>query len=252
MRTKTISILTAFLLSSSCQNQATSPSERPARVPLSYSHEDSLEAREISLWFGATLTPKDSLVDELLYSINYLRYLYKDSTQLFPASLLSERFLSPWATNRLLVKFDSATAELVRSNGYDAWDSLPLAARPDTVENLSLDWTLTRYSDIRNPWRLGELYRSLPGVLLCEPDFIAFVDFGTFPIFPGIDNGEMTYVIVELAPLAAGPRHYFQYEEGIPIYHGVWLPDMDPKPSWWQHARASMDTIYSWGKDGPL
>jgi hypothetical protein len=248
---KAIAILVVISLLVSCRDNTTSPIAPPPRVQLSFSHIDSLEAEEFALWFGGTLTPKDSLVDQVLYSLNYLRYVYRDSTQLFPATLFSERFLPPWTTHSISIKFDSATAQLVRSNQYTAWNMLPAHIRPDSVDSPGvLGWTLARYANIRNPWRLAEYYSTLPGVLACAPNLIIFTE-GTFPIFPGIQNGEMTYVLVQ-SSLWPGTYHYFHYSNTTPIYAGVFSRDMNPRPEWYQYATSSMDTIYTWCKNGRL
>jgi len=248
---KTIAIFAVICFLLSCQDLGTLPNIPPARVSLSYSHDDSLEAKDLALWFGGTITPKESLVDQMLYSINYLRYVYRDSTQLFPASLFSQRFLAPWRTHYTSIKFDSSTAQLARSNQYSAWNTLPASARPDSVGDPDvLGWTFAWYVDIRNPWRLCEFYSALPGVLGCEPAGIIFGG-GTFPIFPGIQDGEMTFIFVQ-NPYFPTAYHYFYYSNGKPIYGGVWKLSMDPKPAWYQQAKASIDTIYTWCKNGPL
>jgi hypothetical protein len=250
MRTIPIFVSMCFLVG--CQEHATSPNVPLTRVSLSYSHDDSVEAKDLALWFGGTVTPRDSLVDQMLYSLNYLRYVYLDSTQLFPVSLPSQRFLAPWRTHYTSIKFNSATAQLVRSNQYTAWNTLPASVRPDSVGDPDiLGWTVAWYADIRNPWRICEFYSVLPGVLGCEPDGITSQG-GTFPIFPGIQAGEMTFIFVQNPFLLPSAYHYFYYHDGQPIYGGVWRLSMDPKPAWYQHAKASIDTFYTWCKSGPL
>jgi hypothetical protein len=46
---------------------------------LTYTAEDTLEAQALACWFTPDLIATDSLFSELLYSINYLRYVYGDS-----------------------------------------------------------------------------------------------------------------------------------------------------------------------------
>lgn len=75
------------------------------RINLGYSLEDTLEAQKRGLWFSADLLLSDSSFSEMLYSINYLRYIFGDYL-----TVLENRFMPPWQIGVLLVGFDDSTA----------------------------------------------------------------------------------------------------------------------------------------------
>jgi hypothetical protein len=240
-------IVTCFLFLT-CSNSPTSIDTRPFnRVHLTFSSADTVEAQDLALWVSTQLVPSESEVTEMLYSINYLRYCFKDSIVF--RSLLSERFLPPWTTTSLAVKFDSVTAVLVRNHTYSGWYLLPSRAKPDSVSPPdAMGWSLVSYSQHRNPWRLCDFYSNLPGVVYCEPNGIGFAG-GTFPIFPGIRNGQMSYLFVDHNDLdVSGPQYFFYYENDAPMYAGIWSYQQNPRPSWWQEAMTSVDTFSYWGK----
>lgn len=242
----------AFIICSlfvACTPQPTSiETKRSEPIQLSYSPEDTLEAIELAVWLTTELTPPDSVVSKMLYNINHLRSSFKDSVNL--QSCLSLRFLTPWLTNCILVKFDSITADLVRNKEYSGWTLLPDSVKPDSVDPPDdLGWTLARYSRILNPWRLCDYFASLPGVVICEPNGRWFAG-GTYPIFPGLRSGEMSYLFVVNHFFGLGLYHYFYYENEKPKYAGVWSNSQNPKPSFWYDAKASIDSFYIWGKNG--
>jgi len=239
-------IITCFLFCTCSKSPTSTDTGPPNRIQLTYSSADTVEAQDLALWAGAQLVASDSVVTKMLYSINYLRYCFKDSTSF--QSFLSSRFLPPWTTTSFAIKFDSATAILVRSHSYTGWSLLPSRAKYDSVTPPDvLGWSAISYSQHRNPWRLCEFYAKLPGVVFCEPNGIGFAG-GTFPIFPGTRNGQMSYLFVEDNFAGPGARHFFYYENNEPIYAGIWSNQQSPKPSWWQDARTSIDSFYYWGK----
>ena len=245
MKPLAIIITCSFFLSCS-KSPTSSDSKVDDRIQLSYNSADSSEARDIAVWAEAKLVPSDSAVSEILYNINYLRYCFKDSVSLKP--LLSPRFLPPWTTNSIAIKFDPATAELVRNKTYTGWSLLSTQAKPDSVEPPdALQWSLLSYSHHRNPWRLCEIIAKLPGVVNCEPNGRGFAG-GTFPIFTGMRNGQITYIFVESYIYMPEAHHYFYYENNKPVYAGVWSTQQNPKPSWWQNVKTSIDSFYYWGK----
>ena len=241
-----ITILTCLLFLSCSKSPTSIDTRGSSRIQLSYSSADSSEARDLALWAEAQLVPSDSAVTEMLYSINYLRYCFKDSISF--QSFLSSRFLLPWTSTSINIKFEPVTAESVRNHTYTGWSLVPAQAKPDSVEPPDvLQWSLVRYSQHRNPWRLCEIYAKLPGVVYCEPNGIGFAE-GTFPIFAGVRNGQMSFLFVDGYLYMPSRQHYFYYENQKPNYAGLWSYQQSPKPPWWQDAKTSIDSFYYWGK----
>ncbi len=220
----------------------------PDQDNLSFSREDSIEARELAVWFSGELTAPDSIVTEFLHSLRQLRATFKDSSQLIPniQSLLANRFLTPWATKTISLKFDSSTAELVRNNQYNGWSLLDPSIRPDSVSRpYIIPWCSAFFSRLFNPWRLVESYSKLPGVVYAVPDFRGFAG-GTYPMFPGTYNAEMSYIFVRNHSSIPGPYHYFYYDKGKPYYAGIFSRQANPRPPWWDQARISIDSLTVW------
>jgi hypothetical protein len=219
-------------------------------IKLTYSREDSLEAEEFAIWFSGKLVAPPDVVDQLLFSLNYLRFAYSDSIAIYPdiKEVLGVRFMAPWPFGKLLVKFDGATTELVKNNQYAGWNNLAPALRPDTILNYLNTFEVFSYgfNEKYNPIRLAEIYKALPGVLFAEPDGIFFLD-GTFPMFPGILDGELSYLFPQMAKYApAGGFLYFRYINGKPLYLGQWNGHASSRPGWWEEAQKNIDDFSSW------
>jgi hypothetical protein len=184
-----------------------------------------------------------------MYSLKYLRQTYTDSQSIDPSLeyVLNNRFLAPWVIGQLSVKFDSSTAIQVRNHQYDGWNLLDAAFRPDTFLQGpdDLGWTFFGFTKRYHPIRLAELYKILPGVLIAEPNYYMFAG-GTFPMFPGTQSGEMTYVFVINGGDIHGPYYYFRYINSKPMYIGQWSGFSGSPPSWWIDAKRNIDSFYAW------
>ena len=244
---KSLAIFIICLLCLSCSDTPTSNNAKTEnRITLSYSSADSSEARDLAIWASAHLTPSESEVSDILYSINYLRYTFKDSSKV--QAVLANRFMPPWTMTSINIKFDGETADLVRSKTYSGWSMIPTQTKPDSVEPPdAMGWSLVRYSQHRNPWRLSEIYATLPGVVTCIPNGITSAG-GTFPIFTGFVDGQMTYLFIHGYTYMPDERYYFYYQNGKPVYAGSNSNGQNSKPSWWQNAQTSIDSFYYWGK----
>lgn len=215
------------------------------RIDLNYSLEDTLEAQKLGLWFTGDLLLSDSLFSELLYSINYLRYSFGDSLM-----VLDNRFMPPWQIGVLVVGFDDSTANQVRHHQYTAWDSLSEYLRPDTIIEYpdTLGIALLGFEEQLNPWQLSKIYSALPGVRFCEPNLYDFAG-GTFPIFPGYLNGEMTYLFVEGYFYINRYYFCFKYIGQEPVFIGQWNPQNQQQPNWWDEAKINIENFATW--NGP-
>jgi hypothetical protein len=242
-----ILVLLALLSFSCTKDPISTDPVVDTRIPLTYTSQDSAEARDLALWASTKIVPSDSLFNEMLYSINLLRYTFKDSSTLQRA--IGNRFMLPWVPTHLAIKFDSATAVLVRNGTYSGWSQLPPEAKFDSIEPPDvLGWSLIMYSQRRNPWQLRKYYAGLPGVIICEPDGIIFA-MGDLPIRTLIINGQMHYIFEEDPLSGFGGLHYFYYQDDKPIYGGIFYNNPDPKPFWWEDAKKTYDGFSLWGKN---
>ena len=240
-------VVCAILLFLSCENPVEPeeagmcPTEN--RVELIYSRKDSTEGKTFALWYSGDHFPSDSLVCECLYSLNYLRHVWGDSV-----SFVNERrFLAPWATGQVIVKFDENTALQVRNYQYRGWDILDDYLRPVTIIDLP-DQTgsaLLGFDDDLHPRRIAELYSTLPGVITAESNGILFAGIATFPINPGRLNNEFIYLFKP----STADLYYFTYRSGEPEYLGFWNRWAEPEPDWWEEASTYIPDMHTW--DGP-
>ena len=219
---------------------STSPTESDNKIKLTYSAEDSLEAYNLALWFEGNLLPSKSTVDDLLFSINYLRYVYSDS---FPV-LIENRFETPWETGKLIVGFDDSTAVLVNNHQYDGWNLLDSSLLPDSILEYPdrLGIALFGFDKEYNPLKLATFYKDLPGVEFSEPNYTTYFE-GKHPVFPGLIDSQLSYVFVENYSYFPGRHFYFKYMDGEPIFIGYKLND---NPDWWAEAKKNIDQFYSW------
>ncbi len=200
------------------------------RIELFYSNEDSIEAIGFALVYSGELFASDSLIDELLYGLNYLRYVHRESIP-----IVDEVRMKPlWKIGEIVVGFDSVSAELVRNHQYTGWDSLEVHFHPDTVLRYpnSIGIALHGLNIRLHPKQLSEIYETLPGVQFSEPNYLIWLPHAIpFPIIPGILDGEFIYLF-EL------PQHYyyFKYQDGEPVFVGSWNHWYDPQPDWWDEA----------------
>ena len=213
------------------------------RIILDYSAEDTLEAQKLGLWFSGELLLSDSSFSKMLFSINYLRYVLGDSFSI----LINNRFMAPWQIGVLVVGFDDSTANQIINHQYTGWDSLEEYLRPDTILEYPdpLGIALFGFEEPFNPRQLSKIYENLPGVRFSEPNGYTFAG-GTFPIFPGLKNGEMTYLFVQGYSYIPGIYFYFKYINQEPVYVGEWDRSNQPQPDWWNEAKINIENFSTW------
>ena len=205
--------------------------------------KDSTEAFNLALWFEGNLLPSDSMVKYCQNNINYLRFVYSDS---FPF-LKYIHFKTPWKIGQISVKFDNSTAYLVNQHQYDGWNSLDSSLRPDSILKYpdNLGWALLGFNAPYNPIKLSTFYKNLPGVRCSEPNGIIRA-WGTFPIFPGLINGEMTYLFIEDYVWEPRNYYYFKYIDKEPVFIGHYDIYTQEEPDWWEEAKNNIDQFYNW------
>lgn len=122
--------------------------------------------------------------------------------------------------------------------------------RPDTIIEYPdrLGIALLGFEEQLNPWQLSQIYSTLPGVRFSEPNGYMFAG-GTFPVFPGYLNGEMTYLFVQRYSLIPGYYFYFKYHDQEPVFIGQWNPQNQPQPNWWGEAEVNIENFDTW--NGP-
>jgi len=215
--------------------------EHHPRIYFHYTYEDSVEAGELATWYAGEIRPSDSLITEILYSLEYLRYTFDDSISF----IRSRRFFAPWKISEIWVKFDDSTAQRVNSREYDEWNRfeeylIPVSNTPVDI----LGWTELSFKGYLHPRRLSELYASLPGVIYAEPTGYLFAGFATYPIFPRFDGSNWSYVFTRGFQ---GRIFFFQYVDNIPKYLGT--PDSPNAHLWLGKAKLNIGNFESW--DGP-
>jgi len=222
----------------------------PGRIQLSYSKVDSIEAGEFAVWYSGQNRPSDSLISELLYSLNFLRDRFDKSIRdqdSLPV-LRAEPFLPPWEVSAVLIGVDDSAARKINRREYDAWNRFPVYLRPASYDSVRYGTVLLRFDGLLHPRRLAELYKTLPGVTYAEPDGFGFATIATFPILPRFDGVDWSYVFTRGRTI--GPIWYFKYRHGTPHYVGVWNR-RDPVPPWWGEASLNMDEARFVSWDGP-
>ena len=245
---KTIFTLLSFIfLISSCQKNVgvlDFDSDNEQRIILNYSKSDSIEAIEFAIWLSGELEAPDSLVTELLYNLNYLRYKFGSA---FPIVNDAGRFLPPWKLSQVSCKVDSTTARLINDDVYMGWDILPLSLHPDNIIQYpdNLGWCLIGFNEIYHPNRLSESYSTLLGFIICEPNRMDFAGLSGYPFFPAINNGTISY----LYPYPAGMTQYYYYFESEgeePRFIGMWDRINEAEPDWWPEARKNIEKFEEW------
>jgi hypothetical protein len=220
-----------------------------ARPQFIYSHKDSVEGGDIALWFDGRLVATHSSKSQLMHSLKYLRQSFADSQSVYPLleNVLSNRFFLPWEAGQAAVQFDSSTANQVRNHKYIGWNLLAVRLRPDTIlmGPDAGDWAVLGFSKSYNPISLADIYRTLPGVLYAEQNALTFAQ-GTFPMFPGIQSGEMTYVFAQNYISISPTYFYFRYINGKPTYIGQWTGYSAYPQPWASEARMNIDSFAVW------
>lgn len=233
--------LILFLLIACTNNSVEDEENQKHQVSLTYTSADSAEARELALWYEAELIPSTRTVSEMLFKINYLRYCYKDTIKNF---FLQNRFVAPWFSNELVLKYDSVSLSEIRTQQYSGWDSLPDYIKPKKIITHDYsEYVRVIFNKGYNPWRMSEIYSKLKGVIRAIPSII-MKDRG-FSIYVGKKNGEISFLF---SSLNQGVWHYYNYKNNEPIYVGTWSYNQAPKSSYWQEVKNMIDDFPVWGQ----
>ena len=213
---------------------------------LNNTKEDSIEAKKFALWLSGDLMVSNSLVSELLFSLGYLRYKHGERIPFIKET----RFKPPWVVTNLIAQFYDSAGSKIKNNEYDGWNVLDGKFHPDSIRILvpHMNIFLLVFDEMYHPQRLTELYKILPGIKFVQPNHHIFLRHETYPIFPRLNNGNLTYLFVESRD---GPLHYFKYRYGVPFFIGTCsecnLYVSDPAdPSWLLEARENVDQFPNW------
>jgi len=249
-------IIVFVILSFSCNDYISSDypiktrnvaSRGSTHIKLHYSHEDSAEAATIAVWYSGKIRASDSLISEVLFSLNYIRYLFDDKVPHYDSLsvLQAWRFIPPWVISELGIEFDDSTTVKLNQGTYNAWNEFDIYLRPKHYE-VVYGWTMLHFDGYLHPVRLAELYRTLPGVIYAEAEWAIFPDFEIFPIYPRFDGKNWSYLFTSIGRFV--PIWYFRYERGKPSYMGSYDGN-GPPPIWLVDALKNRDDFYKW--DGP-
>jgi hypothetical protein len=247
------SSLFSFLLIACClgctKNQPVAPSPEGGSLNFAYTREDSTEGAQFALWFEGNLLASDSTKRKVMYSLKYLRHRYSDSVNIYPAiaKVLATKFFAPWVIGEIVVRFDSISAKQVEAGVYTGWNSLDPSLRPDTIQSFlaAQRYGVLGFDEPYNPIRLSEIYRTLPGIVDAHENAIGWVSEMDFPLFPGLKDGELSYVFLEDGFLGR-PYFYFRYVRGEPVLIGMWRPSTEQRPSWWADANQNIIGFSRW------
>ncbi len=148
--------------SKSTKNQkGNDKTEQPS---FNFSPKENEEAELMALCLSGELVASDSSYNQILNDLSSIRTVFGDSFEI----VNQLTFVPPWAAGALMIGFDKATVQLIRSGEYHAWDSLNQQFEVTKIDtSVAFDWiglVLLYFKGRLHPYRLAEMYSVLPGV----------------------------------------------------------------------------------------
>lgn len=215
-------------------------------IELDYSHQDSLEAKLITLWSTGEVFLDESLFDKILYKINYLRYQYRNDHPI----LDSLRFNPNWVQSCLIVKFNDSTYWQVANGTYTGWEHFEPDLQPSSVQNLfggSIPgWFILSFDGIIHALRLEEMYQTLPGVVTSQHDAYGFRANIYFDVYPSRYQIDWSLLLIDERPFEYTVFYYFEYDNNEPNLLEIWNTEEDSlAPGWWNEALSNLDE-FNW------
>jgi len=207
-------------------------------IQFTYTAEDSLEAKLLSLWWSREVLPPDSLTGEFLYDLAYLRHAYGDSVPV----VTGLRFIPHWVHSRIVVQFDASTGPSVEEGDYAPWDALEPALQPSYLSDPFVGWFFAMgFSKVVHSVRVAEIYRDFPGVLSSQPDAYGCRTFCPFPVYPALHGNAWTYLFENHGPGIRDLYYvYFRCVDQDPVLVGTYRPfEEETAPDWWEEASAN-------------
>ena len=226
--------LLALLFVWGCEESATEPPHRLSLVV------DQVEANLIALQISAELEVPAELASAVGEDLRLLR---EDFGVTVP-EVLDIYYRAPWAPTDLLLIADEPTARSIRNGDYSDWNDLNATLDMREVDDLRNDSFALRFGRPLHPCRLRELYASLPGVLLAEPNGI--VGDGS-NLYAWEHEGMLTYLFRKAwgdCPAGCIYDEFWYFRGGADgaVFVGAWNPQENPTPpEWWQEARQNIE-----------
>lgn len=201
------------------------------------------EAEEMALWISGDLVAPESLYTRLRDGLADLRYSYVPRVP----ELGLIRFISPYQTSSLTLKFDSTAAQRFLNDSYDDWDSLNSLLPLDTVlivfngDFLYWRWVVLLFEGRLNPEKLTEMYSELPGVELSDPSGYAG---DRSNLYPWIVADRLTFLLCYGwgdCPAGCIYSRFWYFKEtanGFELVGEFTHREQEP-PEWWPEASES-------------
>jgi hypothetical protein len=219
------SITACMLLAvSGCSDLGPGPS---TSIPFHFTDNDRREALFLAMEIKGELSPSPASINEMLISINSIRYVYSESVRIDPMirERLAARYQPPWVPGELIIKFDSLTFRDVWNNKYTGWGRIPIGLLPTLVGGSAADRLITvAFPDNYNPERVAEIYAAnLPGLQEASPQWRGLLRGQEWPVRAWLMAGEMCYLFrrFSLDDFDDRPELYFRYLGGKPSFVGV-------------------------------
>ena len=208
---------------------------------LIYTHDDSIEAQYITIWWTDSLRPSLDTVSKFLYEVGAIRYYFSDSIP----NLKKYRFGTFWAYSKITMRFDSIHTEMVLNSTYSEWNKFDEDLRPiriiDRQGSIYTFFTL-EFKGVLHPSRLVDLYKNLPGVISCYRYIYGYLDLNLKPLYPFQKDSVKTYLFVTNKDLKESTFCYFSVLGKKVGMIGYWDQQKTREvPFWWEDALKSID-----------
>jgi hypothetical protein len=223
--------------SKSCKTVTKNENTEPP--PTNFTPKENEEAELMALCLSGELVAPDSLYNQLLNDLIAIRNTFGDTIEI----VNQLKFQPPWEAGCFMIGFDDTTFQQIRNGQYHAWDSLNQQYHLADIDTISLQFggiVLLTFKGRLNPWRLCELYGTLPGAWAPSPNYIRG---DRANIYARETESGITYLFRDAwDDCPSGCLHseywYFVFIGYLPLLIGHWAPDQTPQPpAWWEEAK---------------
>jgi hypothetical protein len=200
-----------------------------AEVPIDFAPKENEEAELAALCLSGELVASDSLYNQILSDLAAIRAAFGDTFE----AVVRVKFRPPWVAGCLIIGFDDTTAQQVVSGEYHAWDDLNKYYQITTIRTSltpAYGAAVLYFHGRLHPYRLGGVYRGLPGVTYTEPNGL----IGDSPnIYLRQTGRAITYLFRDAwgdcpSGCIDSEYWYFAVEDGQPVFLDHWGSDRRP------------------------
>jgi hypothetical protein len=189
------------------------------------------EAKLAAIWLSDEPFYPVDLAQTLQTKLAELREEYGDA---YPN--VNVQFRYPAVPKELLFGFTQQAMQEVVSGDYHEWDELneQYGVSEVIIRNVELGLAKLVFEDQVNPYFLGDLYETLPGVIYSEPNGL-IGDWSN--IYPWLVEGQLAFLVREAwgdCPAGCIYSHFWYFKStssGI-RFIGEFVTG-EPKPGWW-------------------